>query len=412
MILPIFYIILFSIIIIKECTVLTGEFKLYYNKPQFSCYIGDPVQSISIEFNQDKQYSLIPLNKFQLNVSSTVKQYNAVIISQEDDVFEAYEYSDCIKFSKKATQFYDFAFFMPKDNIYNQENENKTKWSNYGVSLAYQFIEDKFSLLRHLKRNEIIDKMIYGLRLTTDSSGTLLLGGVPDHIRKEKNLEVKCKADNSYITWGCSLTDLSFMNDSNKQILSTFKVNSYVSFRINKGKVTVTKEFMSFIASSILSSEFKANICEFVTKGKKMNKRYVLCQESQEFILKLSKIKLLLSFNNFEVHVTFQHLFNCSKDLCESLFKDNQIDNIPIENLWIIGRPILKNFLTLYNYEDGTVSFLDKKDVFNSTDSRIYKQDELINCKINIKLLYNICSIILIIISIYIIFQKYLRNKL
>ena len=88
------------------------------------------------------------------------------------------------------------------------------------------------------------------------------------------------------------------------------------------------------------------------------------------------------------------------------------MENIKKQDLWIIGRPILRNFLTLYNYEDGTVSFLDKKDVFNVTDSKIYEQDELFNSKNNIKILYSICSILLIIINIYIIFQKYLGNKL
>lgn len=407
-----FFFIIIVLFRIKECTILTGTFKIDYNRPHFSCYIGDPVQPITIEFNQDKQYSLIPRNKFQLNVSSTIKQYNTVIIAQDDQVFDADEYSDCLKFFMKSTKFYDFTFFVPKDNIYNQENENKTKWKNYGVSLAYQFLEDKFSLLRHLKVNEVIDQMIYGLRMTSDSFGLLLLGGVPDHIKKENNRVVKCKADNSYITWGCSLIDIAYIDENNKQVLPAFKVDSYASFRINKGKVSVTKEFMNHIASSILSSEFKNNKCHFVTKGKLLDKKYVNCQNYSEFIVKLSKLKISLHFNNIELHIPFQYLFNCSKDWCESLFKDNQMENIKKQDLWIIGRPILRNFLTLYNYEDGTVSFLDKKDVFNVTDSKIYEQDELFNSKNNIKILYSICSILLIIINIYIIFQKYLGNKL
>lgn len=327
--------------------------------------------------NQQFQYT------WTSSTLSTKKLYDKIVGSQMKTIksieLNATEYRIVIQLNTDPNSLVNFNFF----HVNTLETINE---ETGGFGFAFKFEDYKYSLVHQLKEQNMITHLSYGLLPKKTNKGSFYFGGIPDDL--ERNYFVyKCKVTPNYITWGCSLTIITF-NDLN----STSNINSfpdyfnrhYSYFQTGIRRTKAPGDFIEFITSTILKSLIESKKCIYETE--------IVCavgciQSIPKFNFVFER-KLALTFD-------WNTLFDCAGIYCSfTIDKNDEGDE------WVLGTNFIRKYGMLFDYEDESIRFYLQKDygMLNGDIIPLSKDTHASNRK-NIKLLFFFLIILLLTIS-------------
>ena len=214
-------------------------------------------------------------------------------------------------------------------------------------SFCFSFKQENphFSMLHLLYENKQIDKLQYSI---SPYRGELYLGEVPEMAKEKIKYQSKCKIKNE--RWGCTLQGVYITNN-----LTYFYDNKEGSalFQFHEINIYCPKSFLSFFIQTVNENLSSTGQC--IIEGND-NETYISCQITSFPLIK----SLVFEIDNFTFFIPIDKLFSCSEYGCFSVFHySNRFDYLG-DNTWVLGSFFLLNYLTIYDYEDESVSFLSQ----------------------------------------------------
>lgn len=204
---------------------------------------------------------------------------------------------------------------------------------NVGISLAYHFIDESYSIVHQLFKHKYINKMTFAFEDAGRDVGITHFGGIPS----DKHLSFKYKGyfkiDESLPSWGFNLDAMVYDNVS-------YTINMPTVIHTGLRGSFFSNELFAFMKNYVLKDKFDKKICS-VEKGK-FGGRTIYCttkeDETIDFIFGKNKITL-----------NTRYVFS------DSNFVDNPYDYYNFTGLFL-GVFFLKKFqYSQFDYENKRV---------------------------------------------------------
>lgn len=382
--------IIYLFVIINVIYFITCDFSIAYfinnKRLVLIFYLGTNVQIVPSPINQDKQFSLITGDSYKPNLSTTAEIKKMQFLQIENNTAEIAQYADYLKFyhSQKGDSKYNF--YMLKETDRDISN---LVYKKYGISFAYKFIDNSYSIIHNLKSNGVIDRLTFSFNPVMKDRGSLVFGATLKETTA-KNQIFKCKVDQHYTTWGCQMNKIILTNE--KEIFE-YKVGRHTEFMMNKNKMIVPCNFMDFVMDVM---KRKTECVYHIKEG--THKQYMQC-DAKNNMYDYMVMKFEIEGQRFSVKVN--EMFICTEDKCNSQFK---CVTDSTENKFILSRIVLNHYTSLFSYEDSSVtlipsskeSLIEKISISNNSLYFLIVTTSVLNlsaivylCVINIKVLYN-----------------------
>lgn len=314
-----------------------------------------------LSFNKGKEPSIFYLD-LSSNISLTCEKVTSNANMKSDNPIEiptTFKVKD--KQLKAKIVNFKFEFYPSKGTVsdlpfYSLE-------SHYGptkntLGLAYKFNDENYSLLHNLKKRNIIDRAAFGFGYLKEPVGKVLLGGFPTKLTEGRSVS-HCQVDQGHSAWGCSLRYV---------LMGEFKYpvkKGYVSFHANASKIFAPQKFIAALKKNIFQDLIKKKICNstlFMDWNFECDCKSLHLFPDITFVIEDKKYIL-------EKNEVFYHLaFSCFFIIVESP-----------TNEWVIGTSFLKKYLTLFDYENSTISFYSEsklEDYVPSGDDFLFEYDQ------------------------------------
>ena len=204
----------------------------------------------------------------------------------------------------------------------------------------------EFNLMFNLIQNQQIKNNIFSVEYTSENEGKFYIGGFPDEFTKKylnkDYLYVKSKES---LNWGFSIENIfSGENEVDKFI------DSIIDYE--NGFIEANFEYFSVINRTFFNKYSKDCSAEFYNK-----KYYLICKNINinkfpDLIFNLDSIKFNLTLNG-------KDLFKKINNKYYFLVSFNANDEKPFK--WILGKPLLKKYLFVFNREYNQIGLYSKK---------------------------------------------------
>ena len=239
-------------------------------------------------------------------------------------------------FSWNSTDSYDYDGILGLGNYYPREDSENS-------------FDERFSFIHYLKKNGIINKLIFGHEYHDRTHGSIYFGEEPKSMR---NGYFKCKVQNfiSYANkWHCQLLSMYFSNGENYTTLaSTAAFDTGYSFI--KGPYWQVSNIFERM------KEISGKKCDYI---------YQIIDETNELVRFVCDLNIDISdFPDISFDIVGFKMTLLKRDLFRKIImKGGEIKYEMIlvgdstYNFWNFGEPILKNYDMVFNYEDNTVGF-------------------------------------------------------
>ena len=262
-----------------------------------------------------------------------------------------------------------------------------------GISFAFSFKNESFSIMHSLKKNNVIDRMIYSFSPVSPVGGDFYIGAIPPL----KNYKYKFECDIIDDQWGC-ISEGAMLNNSNTQYTSKHKA----LFQTGTQNIYVPNDFLDFFVGKFFKPYFDNKSCFFYVNDE-LNFKSFECNSSIDVQQILPKIFTVI-INNiiFEVemsklyyHFYIEHNMLIRFHLLVSM-KEEQKD------LWIMGAILFDKYISAFDYENKKVMF------YNYNPFIIYKNSTNLLYYFFIAIFGNVFfgTIFSIIIKVYITQNK------
>lgn len=335
---------LYIFVIINVISFINSYFSILYfinnKRLVLIYYLGTNQQIITSPINQDKQFSLITGDNYKPSLSTNAEYMRTQFLQIENNTVEIEKYGDSLKFYQSEKGDLKYYFFLLKKE---ERDISNLVYKKYGISFAYKFIDNSNSVIHYLKSNEVINKLTFSFNPVMKNRGSLVFGISLEEI-KTKGEIFQCKVDDRYTTWGCQMNRIIIHNEKEN---FEYLVNRYTMFMMNKNKMIVPCSFMDFV-KNILNR--KTECVYHIKEG--TNKQYMQC-DAKNGMYDFMMMSLEIEKQRFSVNLN--ELFICKDDKCNSQFKcvtDSQ------DNQFTLSRIVLNHYISLFNYEDSTVSLI------------------------------------------------------
>ena len=238
--------------------------------------------------------------------------------------------------SWNSTESYDYDGILGLGNYYPREDSENS-------------FDERFSFIHYLKKNGIINKLIFGHEYHDRTHGSIYFGEEPKSMR---NGYFKCKVQNfiSYANkWHCQLLSMYFSNGENYTTLaSTAAFDTGYSFI--KGPYWQVSNIFERM------KEISGKKCDYI---------YQIIDETNELVRFVCDLNIDISdFPDISFDIVGFKMTLLKRDLFRKIImKGGEIKYEMIlvgdstYNFWNFGEPILKNYDMVFNYEDNTVGF-------------------------------------------------------
>ena len=354
--------------------------KLVIKQGKYSFYIydSDTYSNISYIKKSSTKYRAFVDEKFELTTSNCKKG-----ISSMDTFFfqnikiDNFTFILCIKSKNEEYLFFE---------------------GEIGLNLEYQSPPNT-NFIQSLKNNEIINSYIYSIYYINDKEGFLLIGEYPHRINFNNNLY------NQY---------------------SDIKENNLVWIHSQIGKNnfhwTILFDKISYGNTNIYQAQREARILIETKYIKSTNQYYNLfndifgkkCttisldEDLQGFKCSKDIHKELtpeIKFYNKELNVTFLLDYNdlfIEKGNYLYFLVVNDLDYVP--DYWVLGKPFLKKYLFLFNYDTKMIGFYKAKDRIKVNHKKMINSYTL-------SITFNIFLVIIVIALIFIFYHYYFKKR-
>ena len=220
-----------------------------------------------------------------------------------------------------------------------------------GLTVSYE-PDKEHSFIYQLYYLKEISKLSFCIEPLNYNTGLIHLGEVDKSVLKKHNFFSSCKASKKYGQWSCYIDEISFQKHTIFPATRLVKFNPAVS-----GYIFPKNLFLSWMRDYLFFNE-----CE---EFKLKTKRLLRCKESK--INEIKNITFVLEKTSFVI--PSEKLFHCKSGDCISIAETR----ISEEEEMVFGTAFLTQFLTVFNYEEGTINFFTRNYEQASMDTEINK---------------------------------------
>lgn len=344
---------LIKFILANICIILTQSYNVTIKLEQnftVSLSLGITEKSVSLPIRQDYEHTIV---NTKLSTSECFSQ-NKIQVG---------------KFSAIGSLFLERVILDSKDillsnsyGFYKISNDTNLD----GLAFSYK-IDSRTSLIHLLFELEMIDRLSYTI---ADSPPRFLCMGKCDNYTKLGSFDIldgkgNCSVEREHTTWGCSLEKIIIKSGYQEKVFHP--IQGYASFQVNENLIVVSEEFFTFFIENFLKEDFSSNNCHTQEKGP--NSGRIKC-------FKLSKItketKMKFFFKDILFEFPLERLFiNYNLNFYYTLFRRSNSTG----DEFIFGEPFFRNFLTTFDYENSTISFISNRKV--KIINRTFEDDAL-----------------------------------
>lgn len=241
------------------CKILILQYQQVFEISEMNYTFGYPIKD-SVYINQFLQYTWVQKDlTFEPNESKIKNKVKLII---DNKSYNGYEYYDVLQFHNDEKTSLNFTIFVV------ELNETIPSHTSKGIGLAYQFEDEKYSLVHELKRLNIINYLSFGLspNVPHDGYGKIYFGGIPFEDDSRLKYQSLCEVSNKYIPWNCLLRSIVFEYEKSKDEL---QINQYAFFSSTEASISLPKQMMVQISQkTIMKKLIEKGICEFVNDNK------------------------------------------------------------------------------------------------------------------------------------------------
>ena len=386
--------------------------------------IGTPFQKVNgkldekdecFEFKLDKIYD-DNNNRYCPNLSSSADKSSTKLIK------------DTFNF-KDSENNYTMNFLLDYGN--NKDPLNLTYLPVLGLKVP-NLITNCPNLIVNLKKEEIINKLIWTIEFINNNEGNLILGeelSVYDGIKYPKSKYYNIYFEIRYlINFDLVYIEAKQYNSIDNNITRIFMNETQIMINLKSGFIIAPNEFKTIIDKNFFNELLNKNICQIDIINYVFNKKVSLdylvysCSETSfanyyeqfpKLIFSSKGIEYNFEFNNSDL---FQHINDRFYFLIIFQNSTNKKDII-----WYFGEPFYKKYILSMNFDSKTIGFYlekgesytetknddnyDKNNSKNDSNTKVVK----VVIKFIIEILILVCLVV--IISLIIVSIKEKRKK-
>ena len=359
---------------------ITLNFNAYFS----NIYIGDPPQKLLLPLDQELQITWADTIHYKKEDSFSSKEINKTKISFRKVNLFGNTISDKIYFinddidtncSNNIT-INDFWFVV----VGNSRGYDSRVG---GIGLSFIFSYEEYSLIHHLKKNNLINYLSYGFippqliinNNLNDSNtsfinkeGFIFFGGLPKNYIINK-YRYNCKITGKYNFWSCDLPyilfgEITYYSNPNNTLF--FENNNYAYFNGAERRILAPEDFMLFLKHNYFKNEIINGTCKYYLYG--MN--YVF-----ECLCNIINIfpNISFIFDNYQYKFTSDELFDYyGGGNCLFVIQGNHLR----KNNFVFGTPFLNKFISNFDYETKYITFYSENKISEIDLDKFFKKRE------------------------------------
>ena len=229
------------------------------------------------------------------------------------------------------------------------------------IGLGYRGhpFEERYSFINQLFFNGLIYHKVFTQSFKDDENGLITFGEIPKEIVNNYKKYGRCSALNvekdgkiyKNRKWECGIDGINFGDEYDEKVIHIL-VNSRTSCFSFRTRALVPKEIFNFFANNYFSELIKNNICERLLIGK-----YDTIKCDREII---DGPKINLIFGDWAMSLPVNKLITYNKKTKSYEFIFYNKKNF---EHWSLGRPVVRLFHMVYDYQNQEIGFYSEKNV-------------------------------------------------
>lgn len=251
-----------------------------------------------------------------------------------------------------------------------------------GISLSLSYKDTEFSTIHQLKRQGLIDELIYAFVPMGSISGYLYLGGSPDNFIKD-NRQFILKMNNNY--WGSNLHYVIFDDGNIEDNDFIYPNKDKMIFQAGLGYIYAPQKFFDMFIDKYLKELFKNELCKIVTID--INEKAIECYKEDIKQIRFPKyIDFIIEDFIFRIDLEI-FMFSYSNKIRIEIRQEEEHND-----RWVLGASFLSNYISVYDYDKKEIIF------YNQYKENIFLCD--VSACINTRIKYNKAVVLTVIIEL------------
>ena len=387
--------IIYSYIKLPFKTYNSDDINYFYNNFLYiNLDIGLPKQNYSKIVLKQGRYNFFLYDNTIYSSASYNSKSSTRFHTLVDDIFELTS-SNCLKgissmdtFFIQSQRFDNITFILCTKS---KNNEYELFDGEIGLNLEYQSPPNS-NFISILKNNEVINNYIYSINYINDNEGFLLIGEYPHKINSEYkayNLNwIHSEISKNNFHWTVLFDKISYGNGDIYQAQREARLLNEIKYIISTGQYYNLFKDIFGSKCSIIHIDLDEDLQGFKC-NKNINKE--LTPEIR-FYNKALNMTFVLDYNDLYIEKGDYLYFLVAK------YFEYQPE------YWVLGKPFMKKYLFLFNYDSKMIGFYKSNDKDN--DKHFNK-----NNYFSISIILNIVLIVIVIILVFIFCQYYLKKR-
>ena len=351
-----------------------------------SIIVGSNKHSIPVFLRISKSYSLsLPNSNVDSNLKYNKYDINSKSLEMIDEKEQSF-YSENINKGFKGEEF----FYLK--NLNNNKEKIRSKFIISteqkiigGGQLGFFFntlgsLDDlkDYNLMNNLINNNKIKNNVFSVEYTSENEGKIYLGGFPDEFTKKYlNIDYLYVNNIENTNWAFSIDNIF----SGEEKIDNF-INCIIDYE--SGFINANFEYFKIINKTFFEKYSKDCSSEFYNK-----KYYLICNKNIN-INKFPDLIFNLDSIKFNLTLKGKDLFKQINNNYYFLVSFNTDDDS--KKKWILGKPLLKKYLFVFNREFTQIGLYSKTYNLNSINYP--------------KIILFILILLIIVLAIFIVLKK------
>lgn len=234
------------------------------------------------------------------------------------------------------------------------------------IGLGYRgsLYEERISFINQLYFHGLIFHRVFTQNFIQGDLGELTFGEIPKDIVDDYENYGRCPALNKIIDgklvknrkWECQVTGLYFGDEYNETLVQKYQ-NTRASFFSFRTRALITKEVFDYYEKTYFKEYIEDGKCKRAKDGK-----YDVFQ-CEKNMLDVPKVNIV--FGDWVMSIPSDKLFvyNKKTEYYEFMFYHKE----DFEH-WSLGRPVVRNFHMVYDYQNQEIGFYSQKNVIYIND--------------------------------------------
>lgn len=257
--------------------------------------------------------------------------------------------------------------------------------SDGAISLAYNFMDKKFDMIKQMYNDKLIHKQNFAFYIDSLFRGKIFFGGIPPNLTKIYKYSQSCQVRGGD-SWGCDLYAVKYKNKIYSNIHLAF-------FQSDFNGILVPFDFFEQYFKDVIEGYILNRTCTKGENGKKVEFK-CNCQGLDYFP------SISFHFDNLEIIFTKNELFLNYTKMCYFAIKNNY-NSI---SKWEFGLPAFKKYIVQFDYDENLIKFYSEDPSFGA---KRYLDNYFVKFKI-LCIIFIIISCALSIILLIATYSKYL----